>query len=75
MTEFYGVDWIAMMLTLTAIYMLGNKSRGGFITMMGGNTCWVLLGVLTGSLGLIAANIVFLIMNLRGFVKWGKNDS
>jgi len=55
--------------------MLGNKSRGGFITMMGGNTCWVLLGVLTGSLGLIAANIVFLIMNLRGFVKWGKNDS
>lgn len=74
MTEFYGVDWLAMVLTLTAIYMLGNKSRTGFITMMGGNSCWVLLGVLIGSLGLIAANIVFLIMNLRGFVKWGQND-
>ncbi|GFZ83330.1 hypothetical protein GCM10011403_28670 [Pseudohongiella nitratireducens] len=75
MAEYYGVDWVAMVLTLTAIYLLGNKSRYGFITMMGGNSCWVALGILTGSLGLIAANVVFLFMNLRGYLKWGQDDS
>lgn len=68
--KYFGVDWLAMMLTFAAIYLLGNKSRGGFALMMCGNGCWVVIGVLSGSLAMALANIVFLTMNLRAWFKW-----
>jgi hypothetical protein len=72
--RYYGIDWVAMLLTFVAIYLLGNKSRNGFATMMCGNTCWVVVGVLTGSVAMIAANAVFLAMNARGWFRWAGPD-
>src|SRR5262249_55016844 len=37
MTHYLGLDWLAMTLTFTAIYLLGNKSRIAFAVMMIGN--------------------------------------
>lgn len=39
--KYFGVDWVAMTLTFGAIYLLGNKSRSGFVLMMSRNSCWV----------------------------------
>tara|TARA_R110002072_G_scaffold104833_8_gene229507 strand:+ start:138 stop:392 length:255 start_codon:yes stop_codon:yes gene_type:complete len=72
--RYYGIDWIAMTFTLIAIYLLGNKSRAGFGTMMCGNFCWMVLGFLTGSIALVIANFTFFGMNIRGYIKWGKED-
>ena len=68
--RYFGVDWVAMVLTFAAIFLLGNKSRAGFATMMCGNTCWVVAGVLTSSIAMVIANGVFFVMNARGWVKW-----
>ncbi len=73
--QYYGIDWLAMVLTLVAIYMLGNKSRSGFGVMMCGNVCWMGLGFLTGSLALVIANFTFFSMNVRGIIKWGMDES
>lgn len=70
--RYMGVDWLAMCFTFAAIYLLGNKSRAGFATMMCGNTCWVVVGVLTSSIAMVAANVVFLGMNLRGWIRWAR---
>jgi hypothetical protein len=67
---YYGIDWIAMGFTFIAIYLLGNRSRKGFVTMMCGNTCWVIVGVLSSSVAMVIANAVFLAMNARGWIKW-----
>ena len=56
--------------TFVAIWLLGNRSRQGFTTMMCGNVCWVAVGVLTGSVAMVLANIVFFGMNARGWLKW-----
>jgi len=45
MTDYLGLDWLAMVLTFSAIYLLGNKSRYGFVVMMIGNLCWAGIGV------------------------------
>ena len=37
MSHYLGVDWAAMCLTFAAIYLLGNRSRVGFLIMMSGN--------------------------------------
>lgn len=70
MTEYLGLDWLAMCLTFTAIYLLGNKSRSGFVVMMLGNLCWSAIGLWAGSLAMIIANLGFFAMNVRGFLRW-----
>ena len=70
MTQYFGLDWLAMCLTFTAIYLLGNKSRSGFIVMMLGNLCWSTIGLWAGSYAMMIANIGFFALNVRGFVRW-----
>ncbi len=70
MTQYLGVDWIAMCLTFSAIYLLGNRSRMGFVVMMAGNLCWTAIGVWAGSYAMVIANLGFFSMNVRGFRKW-----
>lgn len=67
--QFYGVDWIAMVLTFLAIWQIGNKNKIGFILMICGNSSWVVVGYLTGSLAMVIANIIFLLMNIRAIIK------
>lgn len=73
-TRYYGVDWVAMVLTFVALYFIGNKERKGFVIMMSGNLCWVSLGVFTASIGMILANLVFFGMNTRALVKWSSDS-
>jgi hypothetical protein len=69
---YYGIDWVAMVFTFIAIYLLGNQSRTGFATMMCGNTCWLIVGMLSGSIAMVIANAVFFAMNARGWIKWAQ---
>lgn len=70
MTQYFGLDWLAMGLTFTAIYLLGNKSRHGFLVMMLGNLCWSTIGLWAHSHAMVLANLGFFAMNVRGYLKW-----
>jgi hypothetical protein len=71
LTAYYGLDWLGMVLSLLAVYQLGNKKRIGFITFILGNAVWVFLGLsLMNSLGVAVGNAIFLVMNARGYLKW-----
>lgn len=73
--QYYGIDWLAMFLTLVGIYLIGDKNRFGFVTMMCGNASWIAVGYLTSSLAMAIANFVFLAMNTRALVKWSRDSS
>lgn len=70
MTQYFGIDWLAMSLTFVAIWLLGNKSRHGFLIMMAGNLCWSAIGLWAHSYAMIVANLGFFSMNVRGYLKW-----
>lgn len=70
MLQYLGLDWFAMGLTFSAIYLLGSKSRTGFLVMMVGNMCWAALGLWAHSYGMLLANLGFFAMNVRGYIKW-----
>jgi hypothetical protein len=74
MTQYFGIDWLAMCLTFSAIYLLGNKSRKGFVLMMLGNLCWSAIGIWAYSYAMVIANIGFFSMNLRAFMKWSPQE-
>lgn len=74
LTRYYGLDWLAMGLSLLAMYLLGNKNRMGFVTFITANALWVVLGLtLIQSYGIAFGNAVFLIMNVRGYAKWKRD--
>ncbi len=71
--RYWGLDWLAMTLSLFSVYLLGNKNRVGFLVFAASNTTWIFLGLTwMTSLGIAVGNTVFLFMNIRGFVNWGK---
>ena len=70
MTQYFGIDWLAISLTFVAIWLLGNKSRHGFLIMMAGNLCWSAIGLWAHSYAMIVANLGFFSMNVRGYLKW-----
>lgn len=72
LTHYYGIDWIAMLLTLLAIYLIGNKTKSGFYLMILGNIAWIGLGFMTYSLAMIIANLLFAAMNIRAIYLWSE---
>ena len=75
MFKYYGLDWLGMGLALLAVYLLGNRNKFGFISFIGSNAIFVYLGAtLMNSWGVAIGNAIFLIMNIRGFIRWFKKD-
>ena len=71
--KYYGLDWAAMVLSVIAMVLLGNKMKWGFVFFMTANITWIVLGVLLlNSWAIAIGNAIFLITNLRGFIKWNK---
>ncbi len=73
--EHYTLDWLAMILTLLAIYLLGNKNREGFIVMILGNVLWIALGIFISSIAMIAGNFIFILMNTWCFIRWSAKSN
>ncbi|MDH4461313.1 MAG: nicotinamide mononucleotide transporter [Flectobacillus sp.] len=74
--KYYGLDWLAMASSLLAVYLIGNKNRIGFISYILANALWIYLGVFKmQSFGISVGNVFFLMMNLRGFLKWKKDKN
>lgn len=63
-------DWAAMITTFIAVYLLGNHNRWGFLVFVVSNICWVVVGVLAGSHPMIWGNAIFVVVNVRGWLRW-----
>jgi hypothetical protein len=74
--NYYGLDWLAMSLSLLAVFLLGNKNKYGFVSFVIANAIWVYLGlVMMQSYGIAVGNLIFGIMNTRGFFKWSSSNN
>ena len=73
--KFYGLGWAAMSFSLVALYLIGRRNRAGFLSFITANACWILIGWLTTSGAIMFGNMVFMILNLRGYWNWRKTGS
>lgn len=67
------VDWIAAALELTGNWLVGNKKRICFALSLAANGIWIYIGASAGLWGLVAVCAVSAALNVRNWVKWGKN--
>lgn len=69
----YGIDWLAISLSLYGAYLLGNKLKIGFVIFALSNVFWIILGVFfMKSYGMALGNFAFLLLNVRGYIHWNK---
>lgn len=68
--KYYGIDWVAMALSLYAVYLLGNKNKWGFVSFIISNALWIGVGFMMSSYAVSVGNFVFLLMNTLGLIKW-----
>ena len=68
--KYDGIDWLAMIMTFLALYYLGEKKRFGFIFGILASISWLTFGVLVDSIANILANVIFIVLNLRGYANW-----
>jgi hypothetical protein len=66
----YGLDYVAMGFSLSALILLGTKRRMGFLSFMLANISWVGVGLLIHSPVILVGNLIFFATNLRGFLIW-----
>lgn len=74
LTNYYGTDWVAAFSSVLMIYLVGNKNPAGFVFGLLANISWISFALLTGSIPIISANIVFLVLNVRGYLNWKKSQ-
>jgi hypothetical protein len=60
-------------MTFFSLYYLGEKRRAGFVFGVLASISWLTFGVLAGSIANVIANIIFIALNIRGYVAWQKN--
>ncbi|WP_338760287.1 hypothetical protein WAF17_13315 [Bernardetia sp. ABR2-2B] len=69
--NYYGLDWLAMALSLIAMYLIGNKNKFGFIVLIASNILWIIVSlVFMNSYGILIGSSIFFFINLRGFLNW-----
>ena len=69
------ITWIAAVFELSGIYLLGVKRRIGFILNMIAGSMWITYSFMSGSAyGLVMICGVALILNTKGFIKWGTRE-
>lgn len=73
--KYYGLDWISIFLNLMAVIQLGNKSKWGFVIFVAANLLWIIIGItLLQSYAIAFGNSIFLVTNIRGFIKWQRQE-
>ena len=70
--KLFGLDWLAMLLSLLALYLIGNRNRFGFVSFMAANVSWMAAGLMLGNLAITIGNLVFFIYNSRGYWEWSQ---
>lgn len=68
--QYYGFDWLATLCGLAGMFLLGNRSKYGFIFCMLGSSSWIVVGFFIGSFPLICGSSIFVILHIRGILKW-----
>ena len=72
--QYYGFDWLAMVCGLSGMYLLGSKSKYGFVFFMISSSSWITVGIFVNSLPLICGSSISFILQIRGLLNWHREN-
>lgn len=66
------IDWISGVFGLSGMYLLSKHNKIGWVLLCLSSICWIMIGVKTGLYGLIFISIIYLIIEVNGYLKHPK---
>lgn len=73
-TQYYCVDWFAMVFSMLGMYLVGHKYKQGFWFMTASSFCWVLFALFVSSPGCFIASFVNTLLSIKAYVNWTKKQ-
>ena len=68
--RYWFLDWLGMGLAVLGLWLLGHRDRRGFVSFIASNLIWIGIGFWISSLAMVLGNIVVLVVNARGWLRW-----
>lgn len=73
-TQYYGFDWLALLLGIFGIWKLGDKKRSGFIFYMLAAVAGFIFAMLAHTVAYMIVNALIFTLQLRAYLKWRKEE-
>ena len=71
--EYYGSDYLTAVCVIIAMFLLGSKQKSGFLLYCAASTSAIIFAILAKSPPLVITNIIMIVINIRGFLRWKRN--
>lgn len=72
--QYYGFDWLACVCGLLGMFLLGSRSKYGFVFCMVGSSSWLVVGTFINSFPLVFGSSIFIILQTRGLLSWHRKN-
>ena len=66
------LGWIGNLFIVVGLWGVGNKNRNAFLSSIAGESLWIANSYLRKDWALTSICVVFFLMAVRGYIKWGK---
>jgi hypothetical protein len=67
-------SWILAILGITGIFLVGRKTIWGWLILCANEILWVTYALITKQYGFIAMAVAYVIVYLKSYVHWKKED-
>lgn len=64
------VGYLAFILALIGLILIGQKNRTGFLFFVISCSLWTIVGISTAVYGLVLQNLIFIVLNLYYYITW-----
>jgi len=68
--QYYGLDWIGTILGLASIYYIGRRNTLALVLRIAASVFWTAFGVMARTPAGIVANVIAILLCLRGMEVW-----
>ncbi len=72
-SQYYGLDYAAMVLQILQMWRLSSKRRSGFLFGLLASFAWIVVNVIAGIWPGVLLGFVMIVINLRGLIQWKKD--
>jgi len=72
--NYYGLDWLAMILGFTGMWLLGKKRKISFIFTAVGMVSAFSVSILSSQYGFMVANSIMFFLAIRNYILWSKEE-
>lgn len=67
-------SWILTVVSLAGLWTTGNRKRWGWLLSLGSEGLWIAYAILYHQYGFIVMSVIFSVIYIRNWRKWGKTD-